>query len=248
MTEFILDLATLRPTLNRVEVEAPAREVGLPESDWPGGIRAEFRVERSGERVSVRGKVTSSAHLECVSLPAGVRSRGVRRTHRVRRAVCGIEAQRAGRARARRLHAVSRRASAGPARYRAGTAAARVTHLSLLPGGLPGAVPEVWRRPERRTVRMRGLTPRSGPGPDSQEERIMAVPKRRHSSHARQEAPHRLEAEDVRDKRLQPLRRPAPAAPHLPQLRLLQGRRDRRAARAVGGRHLDHVLRPAHRD
>ena len=65
MTEFILDLATLRPTLNRVEVEAPAREVGLPDEDWPGSIRAELRVERSGERVSVRGKVTSSARLEC---------------------------------------------------------------------------------------------------------------------------------------------------------------------------------------
>lgn len=66
MTDFILDLSTLKPTLNRVEVEGPAHEVGLVDADWPGRIRAEFRVERSGDRVSVRGKVSSSARLECV--------------------------------------------------------------------------------------------------------------------------------------------------------------------------------------
>ena len=66
MTDFILDLATLKPTLNRVEVEEPAHEVGLVDADWPGNIRADLRVERSGSRVSVRGKVMSSARLECV--------------------------------------------------------------------------------------------------------------------------------------------------------------------------------------
>ena len=66
MTDFILDLATLKPTLNRLEVEAPAQEVGLPDSDWPGGVRAELRVEKSGSRVSVRGTVSSTAHLTCV--------------------------------------------------------------------------------------------------------------------------------------------------------------------------------------
>jgi uncharacterized protein len=66
MTDFILDLATLKPSLNRVEVEAPATEIGLPDGEWPDPIRADLRVERSGERVSVRGKVSSSARLECV--------------------------------------------------------------------------------------------------------------------------------------------------------------------------------------
>ena len=66
MTDFILDLATLKPTLNRVEVEASARELGLPDGEWPGRVSAELRVEKSGNRVSVRGKVTSSARLECV--------------------------------------------------------------------------------------------------------------------------------------------------------------------------------------
>ncbi len=66
MTDFILDLATLKPTLNRLEVDASAQDVGLPDSDWPGGVRAEIRVEKSGSRVSVRGTVTSTAHLACV--------------------------------------------------------------------------------------------------------------------------------------------------------------------------------------
>jgi uncharacterized protein len=66
MTEFILDLATLGPSLNRVEIEAPAREVGLPDAEWPGSIRAKLRVEKSGVRVSVRGMVVSAARLECV--------------------------------------------------------------------------------------------------------------------------------------------------------------------------------------
>jgi uncharacterized protein len=66
MTDFILDLATLRPTLNRVEVEAAARDLGLPDHEWPGSVLGHFRVEKSGNRVSVRGSVTSSARLECV--------------------------------------------------------------------------------------------------------------------------------------------------------------------------------------
>jgi len=66
MTDFILDLATLKPTLNRVQVEAAARDLGLPGTEWPGSVKGDFRVERSGNRVSVRGSVTSSARLECV--------------------------------------------------------------------------------------------------------------------------------------------------------------------------------------
>lgn len=65
MTEFILDLATLKPTLNRLEVEAPSREVELPEEEWRGDVHASLRVELSGARVSVRGTVKSTAHLEC---------------------------------------------------------------------------------------------------------------------------------------------------------------------------------------
>ncbi len=66
MTDYILDLATLKPTLNRLEVEAPAHDVGLPDAEWPGSVRGELRVEKSGSRVSVRGTVKSAARLECV--------------------------------------------------------------------------------------------------------------------------------------------------------------------------------------
>lgn len=66
MTDFILDLATLKPTFDLVEVEAPARDVGLPDSEWRGDIRAAFRVERSGSRVSVRGMLRSTVQLACV--------------------------------------------------------------------------------------------------------------------------------------------------------------------------------------
>lgn len=66
MSDFILDLATLKPAFDRVAIEAPASEVGLPEAEWPGLVRGSLRVERSGDRVSVRGDVSSVAHLECV--------------------------------------------------------------------------------------------------------------------------------------------------------------------------------------
>jgi len=66
MSDFILDLATLKPSLDRVEIEAPAVEVGLPVAEWRGTVRASLRVEKSGDRVSVRGDVASVVRLECV--------------------------------------------------------------------------------------------------------------------------------------------------------------------------------------
>lgn len=66
MSDLILDLATLKPTLNRVEVDATAREAGLPEAEWRTDVHGSFHVEKSGDRVSVRGTVWSTVHLECV--------------------------------------------------------------------------------------------------------------------------------------------------------------------------------------
>ncbi len=66
MSDFILDLATLRSSFDRVEIEAPAVEAGLADTEWRGSVRASLRVEKSGDRVSVRGDVSSTARLECV--------------------------------------------------------------------------------------------------------------------------------------------------------------------------------------
>ena len=66
MNSFIIDLATLKPTQDWVEVEEPAGELELIGQEWRGAIRGSFRVEKSGERVTVRGKVTCTVHVECV--------------------------------------------------------------------------------------------------------------------------------------------------------------------------------------
>lgn len=65
MNEFILDLTTIRPDLERLAVEAPARDIGLDEAEWPGSVRGSFRVDKTGETVSVRGNVFSVARLDC---------------------------------------------------------------------------------------------------------------------------------------------------------------------------------------
>jgi DUF177 domain-containing protein len=66
MTGFVLDLATLRPSMARVELEGAASDVGLSQPEWPEHVRGSFAVEKSGERVTVRGTARTRAHLECV--------------------------------------------------------------------------------------------------------------------------------------------------------------------------------------
>jgi len=66
MSGFVLDLSTLRPAMDRVEAEGAAAEVGLSQPEWREQVHGSFTVEKSGERVSVRGAVRSRAHLECV--------------------------------------------------------------------------------------------------------------------------------------------------------------------------------------
>jgi uncharacterized protein len=66
MSGFVLDLGTLRPVVDRVEIEGTAAEVGLLQPEWREQVRGSFVVERSGDRVSLRGSVQSRAHLECV--------------------------------------------------------------------------------------------------------------------------------------------------------------------------------------
>ena len=66
MSDFVIDLASVRPTRGEVRIEGEARELGLPTEEWPGAIRGVLVVERSGDRVTVRGDLAGTAHLECV--------------------------------------------------------------------------------------------------------------------------------------------------------------------------------------
>lgn len=63
---FVLDLTTLGNGISRVTLDGGARDLELPESEWPGGIEGTLDVEKSGERVSVRGFIVARARLECV--------------------------------------------------------------------------------------------------------------------------------------------------------------------------------------
>jgi len=66
MSRFAIDLGSLRQGHTRIGVESDARDLELNESVWPGPIRGTFGVEKTGERVSVRGAVSATARLECV--------------------------------------------------------------------------------------------------------------------------------------------------------------------------------------
>ena len=54
MTSFVLDLATLRPAVDRVEAEGTAADVGLSQPEWREVVRGVFQVEKSGERSACR--------------------------------------------------------------------------------------------------------------------------------------------------------------------------------------------------
>ncbi len=66
MSDFVIDLSTLPKSGGMVPVEAGAQELGLATGEWPGPIEGRLRVERAGDRVTVRGSVSATAHLECV--------------------------------------------------------------------------------------------------------------------------------------------------------------------------------------
>jgi uncharacterized protein len=66
MSGMKLDLATLRAGKHRIEVESEPRDLDLPEAGWIGLVLGALDVERSDERVTVRGTVRGTARLECV--------------------------------------------------------------------------------------------------------------------------------------------------------------------------------------
>ena len=66
MSGFIINLATLAAGANRLEARATAEELQLLAADWPVGAEASLGLDRTGDLVSVRGRLRSSARLECV--------------------------------------------------------------------------------------------------------------------------------------------------------------------------------------
>jgi len=66
MSRFAIDLGSLRQGLTPVEFEAAAPELDLPQDEWAGPVRGAFDVEKTGEKVTVRGSVAATARLECM--------------------------------------------------------------------------------------------------------------------------------------------------------------------------------------
>ena len=66
MSSFCVELASLSPGFHRIGLECGASELGLSQEDWPGTVRGDFGVEKSGDQVRVKGVLTAVASLECV--------------------------------------------------------------------------------------------------------------------------------------------------------------------------------------
>jgi uncharacterized protein len=66
MSGFIINLGTLPDGRSRVRVVAEPLQLDLPAADWPGEVRGDLGLDRSGDLVSVRGRVQATARLECV--------------------------------------------------------------------------------------------------------------------------------------------------------------------------------------
>jgi hypothetical protein len=66
MAGFTIDLDAVPAGSSRVQVVSSAQELGLAPSDWLDGIDGDLELERSGDRISVRGSLNAVARLDCV--------------------------------------------------------------------------------------------------------------------------------------------------------------------------------------
>lgn len=66
MSGLTIDLAGLAPGVSRVQLQAEPQELGLDPVGWTGRVEADLSVEKSGDRVSIRGQLNAVAGLECV--------------------------------------------------------------------------------------------------------------------------------------------------------------------------------------
>ncbi len=66
MSGLIIDLAALAQGHSRLEARAPAAALDLPSEVWPGEIVAVLDAERSGDRITLQGRVHAQARFDCV--------------------------------------------------------------------------------------------------------------------------------------------------------------------------------------
>jgi uncharacterized protein len=71
MSGFTIDLAALPAGSSRIRVESRASDLDLPAEGWVGPVVGTLEVERSGDRISLRGNLEAAARMECVRCLTG---------------------------------------------------------------------------------------------------------------------------------------------------------------------------------
>jgi uncharacterized protein len=66
MDVFTVDLATLPDGPGEVILDARPEQLGLEPDVWGPEVRGRLRIEKSGDQVTIRGRMEAVAHLECV--------------------------------------------------------------------------------------------------------------------------------------------------------------------------------------
>lgn len=65
MSAFNLDIGQLSQGTSRLRLSADAAALGLSPEGWPGLVVSDVDAERSGDRITVRGRLRATAWLEC---------------------------------------------------------------------------------------------------------------------------------------------------------------------------------------
>ena len=60
-----LDLTALRPGHNRLHREADPADLGLPPEGWPAPVEVDLDVDRSGDQLTLTGRVRTVAEDDC---------------------------------------------------------------------------------------------------------------------------------------------------------------------------------------
>ena len=66
MSGFAIDLGVLPVGASNLRLEAQPPVLELASDDWPEPVVGQFAVDRTADRVSIRGRLAATARLECV--------------------------------------------------------------------------------------------------------------------------------------------------------------------------------------